>query len=78
MGIGKSINRVDAYEKVTGRAKYTGDFEEGKMLIAKVLHSTIANGWVKSIDVSQAEKLPGVIKVVTCFDVPDIQFPRCV
>ena len=75
MGIGKSINRVDAYEKVTGRAKYTGDFEEGKMLIAKVLHSTIANGWVKSIDVSQAEKLPGVIKVVTCFDVPDIQFP---
>jgi len=75
VAIRKSINRVDAVEKVTGGARYTDDFFEREMLVAKVLHSTIANGWVKSMDISEAEKVPGVVKIVTCFDVPDIQFP---
>lgn len=75
MAIGKSMNRVDAYEKVTGQARYVDDFFEGEMLVAKVLHSTIANGWVKSIDTAEAEKIPGVVKIVTCMEVPDIQFP---
>jgi len=75
MGIGKSINRVDACEKVTGGAKYMDDLIGSNALIAKVLHSTIANGLVKSMDCSEAEKVPGVVKIITCFDVPDIQFP---
>ncbi len=75
MGIGQSINRVDAFEKVTGGAKYTDDLVNSTALIAKVLHSTIANGLVKNIDYSEAEKVPGVVKIITCFDVPDIQFP---
>ena len=45
------------------------------MLEAAILHSTIANGWVRSMDVSAARALPGVVKVLTCFDVPDIQYP---
>ncbi len=40
---------------------------------AKVVHSTIANGWVKSFDLEEALKVPGVVKIVTCFDVPDIR-----
>jgi len=75
MSVGKSVKRVDAYEKVTGRARYTDDFLDYNPLIAKVLHSTIANGVVKSMDISEAEKVPGVVKIVTCFDVPDICFP---
>ena len=75
MSVGKSIKRVDAYEKVTGGAKYTDDLCPRNALVAKVLHSTIANGVVKSIDTSKAEKLAGVEKIVTCFDVPDILFP---
>ncbi|NCB62162.1 MAG: xanthine dehydrogenase molybdenum-binding subunit XdhA [Clostridia bacterium] len=75
MEVGRSIHRVDAYDKVTGRAKYTDDFLEGSMLTAKILHSTIANGLVKSMDTSEAEALEGVVKVVTCFDVPDIKYP---
>ena len=75
MEVGRSIHRVDAADKVTGRARYTDDFHDGPMLVAKILHSTIANGVVKSIDTSAAEALPGVVKVVTCFDVPDIQYP---
>ena len=49
--VGRSINRVDAADKVTGRARYTDDFHEGPMLVAKILHSTIANGVVKSMDI---------------------------
>lgn len=73
--VGKKQKRVDAFDKVTGRAKYTGDFFQGQMLCGKVLHSTIANGLVKKIDISEALKVPGVQKIVTCFDVPDIPFP---
>jgi xanthine dehydrogenase molybdenum-binding subunit len=60
---------------VTGRAKFTGDLAGGKALVAKILHSTIANGLVTKIDACKAEKLPGVVKVFTCFDVPDVSFP---
>ena len=74
MIIGKSIPRVDAMDKVLGRAKFTEDLIPPDALVAKVLHSTFANGLIKSIDVSQAASLPGVEKIVTCFDVPDIQF----
>ena len=75
MSIGKSIIRIDAFDKVTGRAQYTDDFQLNNALIAKVLHSTIANGLVKSIDISKAMKIDGVVKIITCFDVPDITFP---
>lgn len=75
MSIGKSYPRIDAYEKVTGRAKYTDDLADKNMLVGKILHSTIANGLVKSMDISEAEKLPGVEKIITCFDVPDFLFP---
>jgi xanthine dehydrogenase molybdenum-binding subunit len=75
MSIGQSIPRVDAWEKVSGRAKYTDDLVDRNALIGKVLHSTIANGLVKKIDVSEAEQIPGVVKIITCFDVPDFPFP---
>ena len=68
--VGKSVKRVDAFEKVTGRAKYTDDLCGRDAYVAKVMHSTIAHGYVKSIDTSEAEKIPGVVKIVTCFDVP--------
>ena len=41
MEVGRSIFRVDAADKVTGRAKYTDDFHEGPMLVAKVLHLSL-------------------------------------
>jgi xanthine dehydrogenase molybdenum-binding subunit len=75
MSVGESVKRVDAYEKVTGRARYTDDFLDYNPLIARVLHSTIANGKVTKMDISEAMKVPGVVKIITCFDVPDIEFP---
>ena len=75
MEVGRNLIRVDAFDKVTGRAKYTDDMGMRAALTAKILHSTIANGWVKSIDTAAAAALPGVVRVLTCFDVPDIQYP---
>jgi len=71
----RNRKRVDAFDKVTGRARYTDDLADRGALIARVLHSTIANGMVKRIDTSAAEAIPGVVKVVTCFDVPEYYFP---
>ena len=73
--IGKSVPRVDAYEKVTGRAKFTEDLIPPRCLIAKVLHASIGNGIVTSIDTSEAEALEGVVKVVTFKDVPEHCYP---
>ena len=73
--IGQSVKRVDALEKVTGRAKYVDDLCDRNVYVAKVFHADIAHGYVKSIDTSEAEKIPGVVKIVTCFDVPKNYFP---
>ncbi len=73
--VGKSVKRVDAFDKVTGRARYTDDICDKNALVARILHSTVANGVVKRIDVSEAEKIEGVVKIVTCFDVPQHKFP---
>ena len=73
--VGKSVKRVDAFDKVTGRARYTDDICDKNALVARILHSTVANGTVKHIDVSEAEKIEGVVKIVTCFDVPQHKFP---
>ena len=73
--VGQSVKRVDAYEKATGRARYTDDLCTRDALVVKICHSTIAHGFVKSIDTAAAEAVPGVVKVLTCFDVPDIAFP---
>ena len=70
--VGRSEVRVDAFDKATGRTKYYDDLAPKDALIVRVKHSTIAHGFVKSVDISKAEKIPGVVKILTCFDVPDI------
>ena len=75
MEVGKSVPRVDAFDKATGRAKYTDDLCDRNALVTRIVRSTIAHGYVKSVDISEAEKVPGVVRIFTCFDVPDIKFP---
>ena len=74
MAVGKSVNRVDAVAKVTGRAEYTQDFYKPNMLVAAYVRSTVAHGRVKTINVEAAKKLPGVEAVFTYEDVPQIKF----
>lgn len=75
MYVGKSLPRVDAYDKVTGRARYTEDLCDKNALVIKLCRSTIAHGYVKAIDRSRAEAIPGVVRIFTCFDVPAQKFP---
>jgi nicotinate dehydrogenase subunit B len=62
--IGKSPARVDARDKVTGRAKYAGDFRFPDLLYAKILRPPSHTATLKSPpDTSAAEKMPGVLVV---------------
>ena len=72
--VGKSVTRVDGYDKATGRTKYYEDRMPANALYVRIKHSEIAHGFVKSIDTSAAEAIHGVVKVLTCFDVPDLPF----
>ncbi len=72
--LGKSVPRLDALEKVTGRAKFCGDVSLSGMLYAKVLRSPHAHARIASVDTSRAEKLPGVRVVITGKDVPDKRY----
>src|SRR2546422_5875216 len=67
--VGRSLPRIEAREKVTGRAEYTHTMRLAGMLHAKIFRSTVAHGRIKSIDAAAAKKMPGVHRVVTSEDV---------
>jgi len=62
--IGKRVPRVDAWEKVTGQAKYAADYSLPDMLWCKLLRSPYPHARILNIDTSKAEKLPGVKGIV--------------
>jgi 4-hydroxybenzoyl-CoA reductase subunit alpha len=66
--------RVDAYDKVTGKAVYTDDMSLPGMLFGAILHSPMAHAKILSIDTSEAEKLPGVYAVITGRDTGGVAF----
>ncbi len=63
--VGGALPRVDAYERVAGAAQYTYDVILPDMIYAAILRSPHAHALVKSIDTSAAEKMPGVVSVLT-------------
>lgn len=69
--IGTTVARKDFLEKVTGAAVFSPDVKPDGMLYARLLGSTIAHGYIKRIDTSKAEALPGVVAVITGKDWPD-------
>ena len=69
--IGKSIAMIDAAGKTTGSGKYTDDLSLPGMLYGKILHSPHPHARIKSIDTSRAERLDGVMAVITGKDAPN-------
>jgi nicotinate dehydrogenase subunit B len=61
--IGTSPLRVDGRAKVTGEAKFAGDYRFRGLLYAKVLRPPAHSAALKSVDTSEAEKMPGVVLV---------------
>ncbi len=58
--IGKRVTRIDALDKVTGKAKFTSDMKLPGMLYAKMLRSKVPHANITSIDISKAKSLAGV------------------
>src|SRR5687768_8983217 len=69
--VGTSVPRVDGADKVTGKAKYTGDLIIPGLIEAKFLRSPYAHARIVSIDARDAEAMPGVLAVVTRADFKD-------
>jgi CO/xanthine dehydrogenase Mo-binding subunit len=67
--VGRSLPRIEAREKVTGRAEYTHIMQVAGMLHARIFRSTVAHGRIKAVDVNAARQLPGVFGVYTSEDV---------
>lgn len=69
--IGTSPPKVDAFEKVTGKATYTADYKMPGMLYLKMVRSPHAHARIIRLGTSKAERLFGVRGVVRPEDVPD-------
>ncbi len=63
--IGKPVSRIDGHDKVTGAAKYAGEFNAGGLAYGSVVTSTIARGRIARIDASDALRVEGVLAVLT-------------
>src|ERR671926_351144 len=61
--VGKKTPRIDAYERVTGQAQYTGDIQVPGMLYARVLRSPHAHAAIAATDRHLAEDALALIKV---------------
>ncbi len=68
--MGKSVERIDAEGKVTGKTLYPGDINLPNQAHMKILFAGRPHAIVRAIDTSRAEALPGVLAVFTAKDVP--------
>ena len=67
--VGRSIPRLEATAKVTGRAEYTHNLCLPGMLYGKVARSTVAHARIRSIDTTAADALEGVHRVIIAEDI---------
>ncbi len=68
--VGTRPIRHDGVDKVTGRAKYGGDFTTTGLLFGKILRSPHAHAQIESINIDKALELDGVVSIVTASDLP--------
>jgi len=62
--VGKPVPRIDAFERVTGKAEYTYDVILPNMVYAAILRCPHAHAIVKNVDTRGAEKMPGVVGIL--------------
>jgi xanthine dehydrogenase molybdenum-binding subunit len=70
--IGRRTPKVDAIDKVTGRAQFGADVALPRLLIGKVLRGPYAHARIRRIDTSKAAALPGVLAIITGKDLPTL------
>ncbi len=72
--IGDRLVRVDAYDKVKGKARYPGDFQFSDALVMQIVFARRPSAIVKHIDTSKAEAMEGVVMVLTAKEVPNNEY----
>lgn len=72
--VGRSLRRVDADEKVTGKAAYAYDMALPGMVYGEILRSPVAHARITRVDTATARELPGVLAVLTQADMPPARF----
>ena len=70
--IGDSLDRVDGRLKVTGAARYSGEYKLPGLVYGVLVPATITNGIITAMETRAAEKVPGVIAVITPFNAPAV------
>jgi xanthine dehydrogenase YagR molybdenum-binding subunit len=70
--MGDSLSRVDGRLKVTGGAKYSGEYKLPGLTYGVLVPATITNGTVTAMDIKAAQRAPGVIAVITPFNAPKV------
>lgn len=63
--IGKRVERKEDARFLTGKGRYTDDFERPGQAYAAIVRSQVAHGALKELDISEAESAPGVLAVIT-------------
>src|SRR5687767_8221725 len=66
------IDRVDGKAKVTGSAAFAADHKMQNTVYGFLVGSTVAKGFIKSIDTKSADRAPGVLAVITHINAPKI------
>src|SRR4051794_27569531 len=70
--IGKEMSRVDGVAKVTGKAKYAAEFKVPNLAYGFIVQGSVARGTIAAIDTTEAERAPGVIKILTHLNAPKL------
>lgn len=68
--MGENVHRVDALAKTLGTGKYVDDMKINGMLYGAALRTKYPRALVKSINIDEAKKIPGVVAVLTYKDIP--------
>lgn len=71
--VGQRLARIDAGERVTGRAIYPADLVRPGMIVGRIKRSTHAHARIVGIDTARARAMKGVLAVVTAADFPEIK-----
>ena len=74
--VGKPVDRVDGPLKVTGQARYAAEFNQPNMAHAVLVQSSISKGNVTAIETGEAQKIPGVLAIITSKNAQRIKDPK--
>jgi len=71
--VGQNIYKVDARDKVTGKAQYSDDIYFDDMLYLKIKRAVHPHAYLRKLDIEKAKKLLRVVKIITAADIPEVK-----